>query len=80
MGLSGQEMSKKGFFAGIDSAPGIDDYQPVEIETRHHSTGRDYATIATMVKSAMDKEMEARDTPIKKPEVQEKKLTTQEHP
>ena len=29
MGLSGQEMFKKCFYAGVESAPGIDNYPPV---------------------------------------------------
>ena len=73
-------MFEKGLFSGVKSDPGIDNYPPVEIEILQHSTNRDDTTISTMIKSEVDRAMEARDTTKKKPEVQEKKLTTQEQP
>ena len=59
-------MLEKGFFTGIDSAPDIDDYPPVEIETHNHSTSSDDATISTLVKSDVVQSMEARDASNKK--------------
>ena len=52
----------------------------MEIKTLHHSTRRDDATITTLVKSAVDQAMEAIDTTKKKPDIREKKLTTQDQP
>ena len=78
LGLSGQEMFENGFFVGAKSSPGIDDYPPVDIETRQHSTSSYGATISTMIKSAVDQATEARDTTKKKPEIRKKKLTTQD--
>ena len=80
MGLSRQEMFKKGFYAGVESAPGIDNYPPVEIETLHHTTISDDATVDTLEKSAVYQAMEARDASNKKQKVREKKITTQEQP
>ena len=73
-------MFKNGLFAGSESALDIDDYPPVEIETLHHSTSSDNATIANLVKSAVDQDMEARYATKNKPEVLENKLATQEQP
>ena len=73
-------MFENGLFAGVDSVPDFEDYPPVEIETRKHITHSDNATITTMVKSVVDQSTEAGDTTKKKPEDQEKKLTTQEQP
>ena len=50
MGISGQYMLEKVFFTGVESSLGIDNYPPVEIKTRHHSTIRDNTTITTLVK------------------------------
>ena len=49
VGLSRQDMFKRGFFAGVEYTPGIANYPPVEIETRQHSTSSDDATITTLV-------------------------------
>ena len=62
LGLIGQEMFEKGLFAGVESVPGIDDYPLVDIETLQHSTRSKNATIYTLVKSAVEQAMEARDT------------------
>ena len=78
--LRGQEMPKKGFFAGFESTPGINDYPPVETENRYHSTSSDKATIFTLVKSDVDQATESIDAPSKKQEVRGKKVTTQEQP
>ena len=69
LGLIRQEMFEKWFFAGVDSAPGIENYLHVEIETHQYSTSIDYRTIPTMVKSAVDHAIEARGKTKKKPEV-----------
>ena len=50
MGLIRKEMFEKGSFACVESDLDINDYPPVEIETRHHSTIRDNTTITTLVK------------------------------
>ena len=69
LGLSGKEISEKGLFAGVRYAPEIDDYPPVERETRQHSTKSDDATIDNLIKSAVKQDTEERETTKKKPEV-----------
>ena len=80
MELSGKKMFEKGFFTGVESALGIDDYPTMEIENCHHRNSSNNATISTLMKSDVYQAMEARDTTNKKQEVWEKKLTTQEQP
>ena len=62
-------MSEKGFFAGVDSAPGIDNYPPSEIRSIYHITNspttRNYNTTTTNIfQSSVDHAMEARDSSI----------------
>ena len=66
IGLSRQEMFEKGLFARFESAPDIDDYPPVEIETHNHRARSDDATISTLVKYDVVQSMEARDASNKK--------------
>ena len=78
-GLSEQEIPEKGFFDGVESALGINNYPPVDIETRHHITSSDNYTVSSLEKSAVDQAMEARDPTKKKsdkPKPLKKKLTT----
>ena len=62
-------MFEKGFFTGVESALGIDDYPPMEIENCHHRNSSNNATISTLMKSDVYQAMEARDTTNKKQEV-----------
>ena len=78
--LSGQEIFEKVFFAGVEPAPDINDYPPEEIETCHHSTSNNDATIVTLVSSALYRAVEARDASNNKQEGRKNKLTTQEQP
>ena len=83
MGLSGQDMFEKGFFAGVESALGLNDYPPSEIQSVYHSnnsptTRNNNVTTATIVQYSVDHAMEARDASNKKQEGGEKKLTAQE--
>ena len=50
MGIGRQDMFKKSFFAGVESALVINDYPPAEIETRHNSTISSNATIVALAK------------------------------
>ena len=58
MVLSGQEMLEKYFFVGFESAPGLDKYPPLEIESSHHinnypTTRNDNVTITAIVQSTV---------------------------
>ena len=54
MGLSRQEMIVKGFFIGVESAIGLNDYPTVEIETSYQSIRNYNAIIIIIVKSYVD--------------------------
>ena len=63
-------MFEKGFFAGVKSAPGLDDYPPSEIESSYHSNTSPKirngdANITTTVQSTVDHEMKEIDASIK---------------
>ena len=73
-------MLKKGFFAGVESAPGLDKYPPAEIESGYQRNNypkniNDDTTITTILQSAVDHAMETRYASIKKQDGGEKKMT-----
>ena len=58
-------MFEKGFFAGIDASP--DHCNPDPLDTTHHATDTsNNATVATMIQTAVNSALEARDAEDKK--------------